>query len=128
MDLSIQKMQPPASLKGKTAAKRTNQGDSDEAVETVAQDEAVRFTHGNTAYESSDPEEQPSPNSQTEERQSRRKQRQLLSRDDLSQLTMSVEHGATQAQTAEGLMHLRAYKTQSSEEEDKKSPNFEVNI
>lgn len=128
MDLSVQKMQPPASLQGKSAAKRAKQGDSEEAVETVAQDEAVTFAHGNTGYEATDPDEQADKSNQQEQRQGRRKQRQLLSRDDLSQLTMSVEDGAAQAQTAEGLMHLRAYQSQPSDNEEDKPRHFEVNI
>ena len=128
MDLSIQKMQPPASVQGKSAAKKTNQSESEEAVEDVTRDQKTRFTHGNTGYEAIDPDEQDNSQEETHQRKGRRKQRQLLSGEDLSHMTATMEEEGNQAHKAEDLMHLRAYKAPPKEEDEKSSPHFEVNI
>lgn len=128
MDLSVQKMQPPASVQGKSAAKRTNQGDSDDAVENIARDQRTRFTHGNTGYEAVDPDKEQSQQQEGFKRQQRRKNRQLLSREDLSQLTTSVQTEMQEGKTADGLMNLRAYQTPAPQDPEEEKPHFEVNI
>ena len=128
MDLSVQKMQPPAALSGKSAAKKANQGDSDDAVENVDRDKEVRFAHGNTAYEETDPDEQREDEASQHKRKGRRKNRQLLSQDDLSQLTTTLAEQQPVTRTADGLMNMRAYQAPSKPDEDEKAPHFEVNI
>ncbi len=128
MDLSVQKMQPPASLQAKSAAKRTNQGDSEDAVEDVARDQQARFTHGNTGYEALDPDEERRQDQQNFKRGQRRKQRQLLSKEDLSQLTTSVQTDLHDGKSADELMNLRAYQTQTPPDQEEDKPHFEVNI
>ncbi len=128
MDLSVQKMQPPATVQGKSAAKKVNQNNSDEAVEDVARDELVRFKHGNTGYDKADPDEQKERSGQDEQRKGRRKNRQMLSREDLSELTSSLELLQNEQATADGRMNLRAYQAPPSQEEDDKGPHLEINI
>ena len=128
MDLSIQKMQPPATVKGKSAAKRTDPSGGDDAVETVAPDQLIHMDRGNAGYEETDPDEkQPQ---HDDHRQGRRKNRQLLSREDLSELTGSLEAIEQNQMTSDGLMHLRAYTTtpRPAEPDEDERPHFEVNI
>ncbi|MCT4657295.1 MAG: hypothetical protein N4A65_15995 [Cohaesibacter sp.] len=129
MDLSVQKMLPPASVQGKSAAKKTNNGAlSDDAVETAAEDQKIRFTHGNTGYDSSDPDEQSSHDPQEERRQNRRRQRQLLSGEDLSELTSTMADPAHKPQSADGLLNLRAYQPLKRSDKDDDTVHFERNI
>ena len=128
MDLSVQKMQPPATVQGKSAAKKTNPGSSEDAIEDVARDEDVRFKHGGTGYEEVDPDEKDA-RDDAEQRQGRRKNRQLLSRDDLSELTSSLEQLQQPQSSADGLMNMRAYQSAPPppEEQDDR-PRLEMNI
>lgn len=110
MDLSVQKMQPPASLQNKSAAKKTNSSNlNDDAVETASRDEKTRFTHGNTGYEAVDADEKSGNTYEKPKRQKRRKQRQLLSGEDLTELTNTMVDQGNQTCSADGLMNLRAY-------------------
>ncbi|WP_316860050.1 hypothetical protein [uncultured Cohaesibacter sp.] len=128
MDISVQKMQPPATVQGKSAAKKTNLGTTEDAVETAEADQEVEFKHGNTAYSSVDPDERNGKNGHEQERKGRRKNRQLLSQDDLSELTTSIAELQKEAKPADGLLHMRAYQAPSEPEEDDERPHFEVNI
>ena len=124
-------MQPPATVRGKSAAKKTNSAsESDEAVETASADQSLEFKHGNTGYDALDPDEKRSDQSNIPKRQGRRKNRQLLSQDDLSELTASMEEAQQQNNAAGGLMQVRAYQATpvAKEEEDDSRPHFEVNI
>ena len=125
MDLSVQKMQPPASVQGKSAAKKTAPASSEEAVDDVMLENAVNFHRGNNGYESDDSDEQNAP----DDRKQRRKNRQLLSGEDLSELTMSVEVLQQDYHSADGLMQVRAYQSHAPEPKDEDDlPHFEVNI
>jgi hypothetical protein len=130
MDLSVQKMQPPATVRGKTAAKRTTPGsESEEAVENAMRDQHVEFKHGNTGYEAIDPDEEKAGHKDKDERQGRRKNRQLLSQDDLSELTTSMDDLQQEEKLADGLAQLRAYQTApATDKKDDDLPHFEVNI
>ena len=128
MDLSVQKMQPPAALQKKSAAKRTEPENGNDAVEDVIRDQMVRFAHGNTQYGQRDPEEQKEESNQLENRKGRRKKRQLLSREDLSELTSSLELQQNAHVTADGRMSLRAYKTSPPNKEDEEGAHLEINI
>ncbi|PLW78851.1 hypothetical protein [Cohaesibacter celericrescens] len=128
MDLSVQKMQPPASVQGKSAAKKTSPGSSDDAVDDVSRDQKTRFAHGNTGYDEIDADDCHPRQPETHERKRRRKNRQLLSREDLSELTSSLEELQQADQSADGLMNMRAYQAQPSETEEDERPHFEVNI
>ena len=128
MDLSVQKMQPPATVQGKSAAKKTNPGSSDDAVDDVARDQETRFAHGNTGYDEIDPDDSNPSKPNTPERQQRRKNRQLLSGEDLSELTSSLEDLQQIDQSADELMNMRAYQAHPTETEEDQRPHFEVNI
>ncbi|WP_319413470.1 hypothetical protein [uncultured Cohaesibacter sp.] len=130
MDLSVQKMQPPATVRGKSAAKKTSPGsESDEAVANTSRDQAVEFKHGNTGYDALDPDERKPEEDKKQKRQDRRKNRELLSQDDLSELTASMENIQKNETIADGLMHVKAYQTAPHpKEEEKDLPHFEVNI
>ncbi|WP_319485773.1 hypothetical protein [uncultured Cohaesibacter sp.] len=130
MDLSVQKMQPPATVRGKTAAKRTTPGsESEEAVENAMRDQHVEFKHGNTGYEAIDPDEEKASHKDKDERQGRRKNRELLSQDDLSELTASMDERQQEEKLADGLAQLRAYQAApSTGKKDDNLPHFEVNI
>nr|WP_321980216.1 hypothetical protein [uncultured Cohaesibacter sp.] len=131
MDLSVQKMQPPATVRGKSAAKKTSPGsESEEAVTTTSRDQAIEFKHGNTGYESLDPDDSNSEHAPSKKRKGRRKNRQLLSQDDLSELTVSMEDAQQEDTMADGLLQVRAYQTTPAPKEDKEDdlPHFEVNI
>ncbi|WP_319533460.1 hypothetical protein [uncultured Cohaesibacter sp.] len=126
MDLSVQKMQPPATVKGKSAAKKTDPSGSDDAVETITRDQAVHMDRGNAGYEESDSDDyQPS---QRDHRQARRRNRQLLSREDLTELTGTLETTQPNQMTSDGLMNLRAYSAHPPEKDQDERPHFEVNI
>ncbi|SNY94277.1 hypothetical protein SAMN04515647_4599 [Cohaesibacter sp. ES.047] len=126
MDLSVQKMQPPATVKGKSAAKKTDPSGSDDAVETISRDQTVHMGRGNAGYEEPDPDERHEKSGDDRER--RRKNRQLLSREDLTELTESLEAEQQNQMTSDGLMHLRAYTAQPKDKDEEERPHFEVNI
>lgn len=128
MDLSVQKMQPPATVRGKSAARKTDQASSDEAVGDVARDELVRFKHGNTGYDKIDPDEQKDRSDNNDDRSGRRKNRQMLSHEGLSELTSSVELLQTEQVSADGRMNLRAYQTTTAKDEEEVGPHLEINI
>ncbi|SFO66299.1 hypothetical protein SAMN04488056_110120 [Cohaesibacter marisflavi] len=129
MDLSVQKMQPPATTLGKTAAKKTSNNLSDDSVEDVPRDQAIDFKHGNTGYEAVDPDKEKSRPKDKPKRQGRRKNRQMLSGDDLLELTNTLETEQEEDTSAEEFLQVRAYqaKTQPKNEEDD-LPHFEINI
>ena len=52
MDLSVQKMQPPATVKGKSAAKKTDPSGSEDAVETITRDQVVHMDRATLAMKS----------------------------------------------------------------------------
>lgn len=130
MDLSIQNMQPPASLQKKSAAKKTGSGTLDEdAIANTSEDQAVTFTHGNTGYETSTEEEEQQQRKQRRHREARRKNRQLLSGEDLSELTNNVSAEGETHSNAETFMQLKAYQSPPpAKDDDEKHPHFEVNI
>ncbi len=131
MDLSVQKMQPPASVQGKSAAKKASRSGAlteDEAVESTEADANVSFMHGNTAYERADQDDQPDHDPLGREPRRRRRGANLLSGEDLSQLTMSVEQTSTPQQSADGLMNLRAYTSAPAPHQEDEEPNFDRNI
>ena len=126
MDLSVQKMQPPAKVQGKSAAKKSEPGSSDEAVGVINSDQAVKMDRGNAGYEERDQDEQQA--DQIEQRQGRRKNRQLISQEGLSELTGSLETTEPDQKTADGLLNMRAYQAPNAETEKDEHPHFEVNI
>ncbi|MCV6576612.1 MAG: hypothetical protein OIF58_12830 [Cohaesibacter sp.] len=131
MDLSIQKMQPPASIQGKSAAKKTSRSGAvteDDAVESTERDEKVRFTHGNTAYEQQDKDKDQRDDVAPLQAYISQPQAQLLSGEDLSQLTKSMEESAQTDQSADGLMNLRAYQPQTKQKTDEDKPHFDKNF
>ena len=128
MDLSVQKMRPPASVKGKTAAKSIAPGSSSEAVEDVGRDELVQFRHGNTSYDRPDDSDQDHHEVTQDGRKGRRKNRQMVSREDLSELTSSLEVIQNDPPTADGRMSLRAYKTHLTPKKEDQRPQLEINI
>lgn len=131
MDLSVQKMQPPASVQGKSAAKKASRSGTlteDEAVESTERDEKARFAHGNTGYERSEQDDQQDHDPLGREPRRRRRGANLLSGEDLSQLTMSMEQASLPQQSADGLMNLRAYKTASAPQSADDEHNFDRNI
>lgn len=129
MDLSVQKMQPPASVLGKSAAKKTNQNLSDDSVGDVARDQAISFKHGNTGYEAVDPDEEKSRSKDTPRRKRRRKNRQMLSGDDLLELTNTLENEQDEDTSAEEFLQVRAYEANNQQKNDEDDlPHFEINI
>jgi hypothetical protein len=131
MDLSIQKMQPPASVQGKSAAKKSSRAGAiteDNAVESADRDEKVEFRHGNTAYEQSDHEELSEKDLTNQRKRPRQKQSQLLSGEDLPQLTKSMETSSLPEKSADGLMNLRAYQSPPALAEQEEEPHFDKNI
>lgn len=131
MDLSVQKMQPPASVQGKSAAKKASRSGAlteDEAVEATEADAEVHFTHGNTGYESADQGDQLDHDYLGRKPRRRRRGANLLSGEDLSQLTMSMEMASTPQHSADGLLNLRAYQSAPSAHAADEEPNFDRNI
>lgn len=128
MDLSVQKMQPPATVRGKSAARKSDQASSDEAIEDVARDELVHFKHGNTGYDKIDPDDNKERPDSEDERSGRRKNRQMLSHQGLSELTSSVELLQAEQASADGRMNLRAYQTTPAKDEEEAGPHLEINI
>ncbi len=132
MDLSIQKMQPPASVQGKSAAKKSSKSQEekdDDAVEAAERDQETRFMHGNTAYTTVDPDEQQSDTEQESDyRNRRRKQRQMISGEDLSQLTQAHEETQAQSQLAGERLNMRAYAALPENSDDEIEHQFDRNI
>lgn len=131
MDLSIQKMQPPASVQGKSAAKKSSRAGAiteDNAVESADRDEKVEFRHGNTAYEQSEHDELSEKNATNRQKRPRQQQSQLLSGEDLSQLTKSMETSEIPERSADGLLNLRAYQATPVLSEQEEEPHFDKNI
>ena len=130
MDLSVQKMLPPATVRGKSAAKKTSAGsETEEALETASSDQSVDFKHGNTGYDALDSDQEQSGGESHQKRQGRRKTRELLSNDDLSELTSSLEEEQNTEKQAGEYMNLRAYQTVPAKpDKDEDRPHFEVNI
>lgn len=126
MDLSVQKMQPPATTKGKTAAKKSDPNGSEEAAEAIARDQKVYMGKGNAGYEERDHDEERQP--VLDDRKARRKNRQMLSSEDLTQLTSSLLSAQQDQSAADELMNLRAYKSQADTDSDEDKPHFELNI
>lgn len=131
MDLSVQKMQPPASVQGKSAARKASRSGAlteDEAVESTERDADVRFMHGNTAYEGIEQDDQLDQDPKGRKPRRKRRGANLLSGEDLSQLTISMEMESTPQHSADGLMNLRAYTAAPAPREDDEEPNFDRNI
>ena len=131
MDLSVQKMQPPASVQGKSAAKRSARSGTvteDSAVESAERDQKTRFVHGNTGYEQSDKDEQAEQEAKKQAHQTLQHQAQLLSGEDLSQLALSVEQSQADGTSADGLMNLRAYQSKPTTNDQEEEPQFDKNI
>lgn len=129
MDLSVQKMRPPASVQGKSAAKRTSSSaQSEDAVETASEDQKLSFKHGNTAYDTLDADEQTSqPQEAAPERQKRRKRRQLMSNEDLRELTQEAA-SMQNTLSADGLMNMRAYQTSKPAQPEPEDPHFDKKL
>lgn len=131
MDLSVQKMQPPASVQGKSAAKRTSRSGAvteEDAVESTERDQKVRFTHGNTGYETIDPDQQDSQEKDSRKQKPQLGQQQLLSGEDLSELNSSMETAQIAEKSADGLMKIRAYQSAPAPTVSDDEPHFDRNI
>ncbi|HAT86556.1 hypothetical protein [Cohaesibacter gelatinilyticus] len=131
MDLSVQKMQPPASVQGKSAAKRTSRSGAvteEDAVESAERDQKVRFTHGNTGYETIDPDQQDNQEKDARKQKRQLGQQQLLSGEDLSELNSSMETAQIAEKSADGLMKIRAYQSAPAPAVSDDEPHFDRNI